>query len=317
MRKFKLLLMAGYSTADLRAEDWNRINGLTERKVLAAKDSREITESLPEADGLLVKLGAQVDKLMIDRARNLKYIGMLGTGYGRIDTTYAASKGITVCNIAGYSTEAVSELVFGLVLEQIREVERAKKQARDGNYSEATFQGSELKGKTFGIIGLGRIGRRVAEIASQGFAANVVYWSRTRKPEMESKGIRYLEIENLLKSCDYLSLHLAFNEQTRGFLDNKRMSAIKKNAVIVNLAPMELVNMKALCTRLAAGDITFILDHSDELAAEDAKELAQYKNCVMYPPIGYTTKEATAAKQVMFVDNLENFLKGSPTNKVN
>jgi len=87
--------------------------------------------------------------------------------------------------------------------------------------------------------------------------------------------------------------------------------------VVVNLAPMELVDIDALEARLKVGDITFILDHSDELEVKKAKKLAKYKNCVMYPPMGYTTKEATEAKRVMFVDNLENYFKGSPTNKVN
>jgi phosphoglycerate dehydrogenase-like enzyme len=315
--KFKSILMIGFSPNDLRTEDWNKLDQLTEKKVLVAKDASEIPELLSVAECLLVKLGASVDKQMIDRGPKLKYIGMFGTGYGRIDASYAASKGIAVCNIAGYSTEAVAELVFALLLEQIREVERAKKQARDGNYSEATFQGTELRGKSFGIIGLGRIGRRVGEMALNGFGAEVSYWSRTRKADMEGKGLKYRDIETLLRSNDFLSLHLAYNDQTRNFLDDKRMKAIKKNAVIINLAPMELVNIAALQTRLGAGDITFILDHSDELDAENAKQLATYKNCVMYPPIGYTTKEATVAKQVMFVQNLESFLKGAPTNKVN
>ena len=88
---------------------------------------------------------------------------------------------ITVCNIAGYSTEGVAELAFGLLIENIRELERAKVQARKGDYSEASFQGFELKNKKFGIIGLGRIGGRIAEIAKNGFGADVSYWSKNRK----------------------------------------------------------------------------------------------------------------------------------------
>ncbi len=315
--KFKHVLMAGYSEGDLKPEEWKLIDQLCDKRTLLPKDNAEVSRYLPSTDCLLVRLGAVVGKEMIDLAPNLKYIGMLGTGVGRIDSAYAASKGIAVCNMAGYSTEGVAEFVFAVILEQIREVERAKKQAREGNYSEASFTGTEFKDKSFGIIGLGRIGHRVAEIALKGFGADVRYWSRTQKPDMEQSGVRYQEIETLLKECDFISLHLEFNKQTAGFLNIDRINGIKAGAVFVNLAPMELVDINALAERLAKDDITFILDHSDELTAEQAKLLSKYKNCIMYPPIAYTTKEATEAKRKMFIDNLANFLSGKPTNKVN
>ena len=309
--------MIGYAEEDLKPEDWKKIENLADKKILLPKNSQEISHYLATTDCLLVKLGATVDKATIDKAPNLKYVGMFGTGVGRIDGSYAASRGIAICNIAGYSTEGVAEFVFATILEHVREVERAKSQARKGDYSEATFLGTELKGKPFGIIGLGRIGSRVAEIALNGFGADVRYWSRTRKPDMEDNGIRYQEVEKLLAECDFLSLHLEFNEQTKEFLNRKRIGNIKRGAAIVNFAPMELVDIEALAERLAEGDITFILDHSDELTAEQANELSKYKNCILYPPVAYTTKEAKAIKQQMFVDNLANFLKGTPTNKVN
>ena len=92
---------------------------------------------------------------------------------------------------------------------------------------------------------------------------------------------------------------------------------IKKGAVLINLAPNELIDLNALEKRLSNGDITYIMDHSDELTSEQASELSKHKNCIIYPPIGYTTKEATIEKQEIFVGNIENFLQGSPTNKVN
>lgn len=314
--KFKKILMLGYKSLDLPQSQWNRINKLSQEKILLSKDSPEIEKHLSTADALLVKLGATVDKVMIDKAPNLKYIGMLGTGYGRIDTKYAAKKGIAVCNIAGYSTEGVAELAFGLLFEHIRDIARAKSQAQKGDYSESTFQGYEIKGKNFGVIGLGRIGRKIAEIAKNGFKAETSYWSKNRKKAYEQQGISYKEISVLLKESDFLSLNLAFTPQTKYFLNKNRIQQIKPGAVVINLAPMELVEIWALIKRLKKKDITFILDHSDELSEEDARKLSQYENCIMYPPIGYITREATQSKLQMFVDNLENFLKGKPTNKV-
>lgn len=141
--------MLGFSKNDLGEKEWERINKLCIRKVLLPSDSPDIAKELANADCLTVRLGATVDKSMIDQAPNIKYIGMFGTGYGRIDTGLAAKKGITVCNIAGYSREGVAELVFGMILEHIREIERGKSQARKGDYSEATFKVYEIKDKKF------------------------------------------------------------------------------------------------------------------------------------------------------------------------
>lgn len=309
--------MHGFDKSALGDKEWKRLDKLANQVVLLSKDSPDFYRHLETSDCLLVRLGATIDKEMIDKAPKLKYIGMFGTGYGRIDTKYAAKKGIAVCNIAGYSTEGVAELAIALILEHIRELFRAKSQARKGDYSEATFGGYELKDKKFGVIGLGRIGGRIAEIAKEGFGADVCYWSRTRKKDFEKQGIHYQEIDRLLKESDLLSLNLAYNSETKEFLNEKRIMLIKPGAIVINLAPMELVDIRGLEKRLKKEDIAFILDHSDELAPEQAKALSKYKNCVMYPPIGYITKEATSAKLVMFVDNLENFLTGKPTNKVN
>ncbi|MCK5561958.1 MAG: hypothetical protein KAJ51_15270 [Thermoplasmata archaeon] len=315
--KFEKILMIGYDEKTFNQEQWNRIDLMTNQRILLPKDSPEISEHLITTDCILVKLGATIDQNMIDSMPKLKYIGMLGTGYGRIDASYAASKDITVCNIAGYSTESVAEFVFSLILEFIREIERGKIQARGGNYSEDGFRAYEIKGKTFGVIGLGRIGSRTAEIASEGFGADTRYWSRRRKDEYENKGIKYQEVEELLKESDFISIHLEFNKETEHFLNNDLIQKIKPNSVVVNTAPMELIDINALEKRLEIGDISFILDHSDELTESDATRLSKYENCIIYPPIGYISNEATLAKLDMFVDNIENFMEGTPTNKVN
>ncbi|HUQ85749.1 MAG TPA: NAD(P)-dependent oxidoreductase [Candidatus Limnocylindrales bacterium] len=317
MNKFKKILMIGYSKNDLGEKEWILLRRYSISLTLLPKDSVGIISSLSETDCLLVKLGATVDKHMIDAAPNLRYIGMLGTGYGRIDTTYAAKRGITVCNIAGYSKEGVAELAFGIILDQIRKAEQMKLQARKGDYSEPKVPGSEIKGKSFGVIGLGNIGGRIAEIAKKGFQADVSYWSRHRKKDAEKNGIKFEDTDRLLKNSDFLSLNLSFVPETKEFIDKRKIGLIKLGAIVLNLAPMELVDLDALENRLKKGDITFITDHADELSVKQVTQLGKYRNCIMYPPIGYVTKEATAAKMTMFVKNINNFLNGEPSNKVN
>lgn len=314
--KFKKILTIGINKFALDSVYWQRVEALTEKIVNCDKDSSAIKDELTDADCLLTGFGIVVNKEIIDGAPNLKYIGVLATAYGKVDVDYAKSKGISVCNIPGYATEAVAEFVFAVILEHIRETERGKKQAGEGNYSEAGFSAIEIKDKIFGILGLGRIGSRVAEIAL-GFGADVRYWNIDRRKEFEERGIRYEDVNGLIPKCDFLSLHFAQVKDTENFLNKERIKKIKKGAVVINTAPMELVDIDALVARLNDGDITFILDHSDEMSQENIKKLSKFKNCIIYPPIAYITKEARIAKQEIFVGNIESFLKGFPINQAN
>jgi len=306
MARFNKILVTGFSEQNLDNEVWDKIKKLSGKVVF---------EPVPDADCLFSRFN-KVDKALIDSLPRLKYIGLLATGTGTIDLKYAKSKKITVCNIPGYATESVSEWVFALILEHLRRLEDAKKTARKSDFSGDGFTTSEILDKKFGIIGLGRIGYRVAKIA-QGFGAKVSYWSRNRKPRAEKEGIKYESIDNLVKTSDFVSLHTLTTKDTENILDNKRINSLKKDAVVVNVSGMEQVNIPALAKRLAKKDITFILDHPDEMAKKDVEKLMRFSNCIVYPPIGFVSAEARANKQSIFVSNIENFLKGKPRNVVN
>ncbi|MBI2175427.1 MAG: hypothetical protein HYU35_01705 [Parcubacteria group bacterium] len=315
-KKIKKILTIGIGEFALDSAYWQRIKVLAEKIINLPKDSSEIKSELIDTDCLLTGFGIIVNKEIIDSAPGLKYIGVLATAYGKVDVDYAKSKRISVCNIPGYATEAVAEFVFGIILEHVREIERGKKQTREDNYSEAGFSAVEIKNKIFGILGLGRIGSRVAEIAL-GFGADVRYWNVDRRKEFEIKGVKYEDADILISKCDFLSLHFAQVKDTENFLNKERIQKIKKGAVVINTAPMELVDIDALEKRLVDKDITFILDHSDEMSSENIKKLSKFENCIIYPPIAYITKEARIAKQEIFVGNIESFLEGSLINQVN
>lgn len=303
--KFKKILVTGFDRSNLDENIWTRIKKSAGKIVFK-------TET--DVDCLFCKFN-KIDKKIIDSLPQLKYIGLLATGFGTVDIAYAKSKKIVVSNIPGYSTESVAEFVFGLILEHLRNLEKAKLIGRKGDYSGNGFSASEIKGKEFGIIGLGRIGSRVAEIALA-FGAKVSYWSKNRKKEMEKKGIEYKPINTLIKKSDFLSLHLSKAKETESILNKKRINSIKKGAVVINVAPMELIDQSALSNRLKKGDIIFIFDHPDEMKKKDVEKLSKNKNCIVYPPIGFVTEEAKLIKQEIFVSNLENFLKGKLTNVV-
>src|SRR3989338_3686855 len=314
--KFKKILTIGINEANLGSEHMKKLNLFAEQIVSLPKSSPEVKKHLADTDCLLVCFGLDVTKADIDDSPKLEYIGVLATAYGKIDYKYAKKKGIVVCNIPDYSTESVAEFTIAVILEHIRKLGEGKSKVREGDCSGDGFYATEIKNKKFGVLGLGNIGGRVAELAL-GFNADVRYWSRNRKPKFESKGIKYQDSDHLIRECDFLSINLAQTSDTKNFLNEKKINSLKKGAIVVNTAPMELVNIKALEKRLQSGEITFILDHSDEMKSEDVKTLAKYKNCIIYPPIAYVSKEAAIAKKEIFVKNIENFLKGSFVNVAN
>jgi len=313
--KLKKLLCLNYSGQELSQQTWSAFDSLVEERVLLSSEDPSLDETISDGDGLLVKLGAKVDEALLAKMPQLKYVGILGTGYGGIDIQAAQKRKITVTNIADYATEAVSEFTFGIILQQLRELDRARAEAKKGNYSEVGYSGSEIKGKVFGVIGLGAIGKRTAQIA-QAFGATVIYWSQNRKLDAESQGIQYEELDTVLATSDIITLNVALTPESHGMLTEEKIEKIKSGALFINPSPMELVDISAISKRLQNGEITFVLDHADEMSQEDLALVTPHANCVMYPPIGYVTEQAAQLKQDIIVNNLRGFLDGNLMNVV-
>lgn len=313
--KFKKALILNISEDKLDSIYWEKLDNLVENKISLPKDSPQIRKELSDTDCILTGFQIDVGKKEIDVAPNLKYVSVLATAFGKIDTNYAKKKGIVVTNVPGYATESVAELVFAVILEKIRDIFKARRRGSKGDYSEVGVKATEIKDKIFGVIGLGRIGRRVAEIA-KGFGADVRYWSQNRKKDLEKKGIKYQNADDLISSANIISLNLAETSQTKHFLNKKRINSIKPGSLIISTVPNEITDLVALEDRLKKGDITFIMDHADELDPKDARILSKYKNCIIYPPIGYISDEARIAKQEIFIGNMKGFLSGKPRNVI-
>lgn len=314
--KFKKALIINISEDRLDPIYWEKLRSLTESTVILPKDSPQIQKELADTDCILTGFQVDVGKKEIDAAPNLKYVSALATAYGKIDTEYAKKKGIVVSNVPGYATQSVAELVFALILEKIRDIVKAKDLGSKGDYSGLGIKATEIKDKIFAVLGLGRIGSRVAEIA-KGFGADVRYWSKNRKKELEKSGIKYQDADKLIQEADIISLHFSEAPETKHFLNKKRINSVRPGALIISTVPNEITDLDALENRLKKGDITFISDHSDELEEKDAKRLSKYKNCVLYPSIGFISAEARIAKQEIFFGNMESFLNGKPQNVVN
>ena len=314
--KFKKILVYNIDkTTNLDSKSWKRIESLGEKIVFVPKADPKFRNELTDTDCVLVNFGTEIGKENIDNAPKLKYIGVMATAFGKIDVAHAAKKAIVVANLKGYSTESVAEFIFAAILEYFRGLEEGKKRGRAGNYSEAGIPAFEIRNKMFGIVGLGAIGQRVAEIAL-GFGADVAYWSRNRKDSFGKKGLKYLPFDKLISSADIISINLAQTKETEKIFDKSVFQKIKKNAIIINTAPMELVDIPELARRLSKKDIVFILDHSDEMSQTDLKIISKYPNCIIYPPIAYITGEAAENKRRIFIGNVEAFLAGKPQNVI-
>jgi lactate dehydrogenase-like 2-hydroxyacid dehydrogenase len=310
--KFKKAVLINITDGHFDQQYWDRIDELVEKRVSLKRDDPQLMAELKDCDVLMLGFQVPTGKDIFDAAPNLKLINVLATAYGTVDLEETTKRGVSVCNLGGYSTESVAEFTIAAIMHEIRDLEEGLKRAKAGNYDTDGIKARELKGSNFGVIGLGNIGNRVAELAA-GFGANVSYWSRSKK----DTPFKYMELDELLSTCTYISVNVAEAEETTGLLNSNNLPLIKSESVVISTVPPPIIDTAALAERLSKGDITFISDHPDEMTPEDLEKLKAFDNCVLYPAIAYLSNEARIAKQETFVSNLAGFLEGDVQHKVN
>lgn len=313
---FSKALFIDFKEVDIEPKYLNRITKLFKSHQFILHDDSKLLEVLKDVEVIFAKISTKIDRGVIDATPNLKYIGVLSTAFDAVDAKYARSKNITVCNLGGYSTGAVSEFFFAVLFEHVRDLEKAKLQARKEDYSFDKFMGLELKNRVLGVIGAGKIGSRTAEIGL-GIGMKVIYFSRGNKPEIEKLGAKKRELDEVLSQSDFISLNLALNKETEGIISKDKIDLLKKDCVFINLAPPLLIDQEAMMEKAGKGDIIFIFDHSDDISVDLAKRFLQTKSCVVYPPTAFRTEEANTARWETFVSNIEKFASGKQQNVVN
>ncbi len=248
---------------------------------------------------------------MINGCKKLKYLDVAFTGIDHIAMDACREKGVIVSNCAGYSTAAVSDLVFGMLLMLYRNIAACDTAVRNEGTKDGLI-GYELEGKKFGIVGTGAIGRRVAQIASA-FGCQVLAYSRAKR---ELPGIQYVSLEELLKECDIISLHVPANEETKGLINAERIALMKKNAVLINLARGPVLDSQALADALnqerIAGACIDVFETEPPIAKEHP--LMNAKNTVLTPHVAFASKEAMVKRAVIAFENIAQYLKGTPRN---
>lgn len=282
----------------------------------------EIIEMIKGQDALLCPLSDKIDKEVIDAGDNLKIIANYGAGFDNIDIDYAREKGIVVTNApAPASAVSTAELAFGLMLAAARKIVSGDKVTRAGEFygwRPTFYLGSQLKGKTLGIIGLGNIGKNLAKRA-RAFEMKVVYYSRTRKEDFEKEfDIEYLDRDEVIRSADFLSLHTAFVPYLRHMISKKELEMMKKSAILINASRGPIVDEDALADALIENVIAGAALDVYEFEPRVNDKLMDLDNVILAPHLGNATFEARLEMGENAKDNLIDFKSGkNPKNKVN
>src|SRR6266704_3618216 len=251
--------------------------------------------ALADADALVVRSAVQVDDALMEKAPRLRVIGRAGVGVDNIDADAATRRGIVVMNTPGANAVAVAELTIGLMLALARKVPAANSSMHAGKWDKKSLQGAELRGKTLGILGLGRIGLEVAKRA-RGFGLEISGSDPFVSAAVaRENGIKLVTLEELIAGSDYVTLHVGLTPQTNGVINAKTLAAMKKGVRIINCARGELVDDAALVSALKSGQVAGAA--LDVFVEEPAKNTpyAELDNVILTPHIAGSTAEAQEA----------------------
>jgi D-3-phosphoglycerate dehydrogenase / 2-oxoglutarate reductase len=277
-----------------------------------------LAAELEDADALVVRSAVQVDQALLESAPKLRVIGRAGVGVDNIDAEAATHRGIVVMNTPGANAIAVAELTIGLMLALGRQLPRANTLLHAGKWEKKSLQGSELRGKQLGILGLGRVGMEVARRAKAFGMELLGHDPFVSAAVARENGVRLLSVEELFRSADYLTLHVGLTPQTAGIINAKSLAAMRKNVRIVNCARGELIEDAALVEALRSGHVAGAA--LDVFSQEPLKESPYFglDNVILTPHIAGSTAEAQEAVGIQIAEQVKEYLKfGVVQNAVN
>ncbi len=317
----KLAILDDYQQVALKSADWKRLKGV-EIKVFhdAFTSVDDAAQKLAPFDMLcLLRERTAFPRALIERLPNLKFVALTGMRAGSLDSKALAERGIPVSNTrSGNSTYLTSELAWGLIINAARDMAKGERNMRAGRWHEGLAPGIGLQGKRLGVIGLGKIGARVAA-AGKVFGMDVVAWSQNLTAEKAAEaGASYLSKEDLLGTSDIVSLHLVLSDRTRGIIGAKELATMKPTAILVNVSRGPLVDEKAMLGALKSGRIAHAaLDVYDREPLPADHPLRKMENVTLSPHLGYVNDENLRGFYGDALENIEAFLAGKPIRVIN
>jgi len=277
-----------------------------------------LAAELADADALVVRSAVQVDAALLESAPKLRVIGRAGVGVDNIDTPAATHRGIVVMNTPGANAVAVAELTLGLMISMARSVPRANATMHAGKWEKKSLQGSELRGKTLGIVGLGRVGLEVARRAAS-FGMDILGYDPFVAPVIaRENNVTLVPIDQIFKESDYLTLHVGLTTQTEGLINATSIKIMKKGIRIINCARGELIVEQALADAIKSGKVAgAALDVFHQEPLKDSP-FFNLDNVILSPHIAGSTDEAQEAIGIQLAMQVRDYLKlGVVQNAVN
>ncbi len=298
--------------------EFSCIEKLGELTVYDSTKQEEVAKRIKDCDVVILnKIKMREDNL--SESKNLKLICVTATGYDNIDLDYCRKRGIAVCNVVGYSTDSVAQLTVALVLNHMLHIAEYSDFVNSGKYTESGIANRlspcfyELRGKTWGIVGMGNIGRSVAKVA-EAFGCKVVCTRRQKDPEYET-----LPLEKVMESADIVSVHLPLSEETKNIIDSEMISKLKDGAILVNVARGAVIDEKAAADAIKSGRIYFASDvYSVEPMQKEHPfyEILGSKNLLLTPHMAWGAYEARVRCIEEIAENITAFFKGEIRNRV-
>ena len=315
----KIVILDGY-TANPGDLSWDELKTMGELTVYDRTSKSETVERAAEADIVLTNK-VIIGRQEMDQLPRLKYIGVLATGYNVVDIEAAHQRGITVTNVPAYSTESVAQMVFAHLLTVTNRTEHYAQENRQGRWTANKdfcywdFPHMELAGKSFGIVGLGNIGQRVAAIA-HAFGMKVCAYT-SKSAEQLPDYMQKLPLTDILSACDIVSLHCPLTPATHHLINRQTLQQMKPSAILINTGRGPLVDDQAVADALAEGKLAaFCADVLTEEPPKATNPLLKQPNAYFTPHIAWASTEARVRLLAVAISNVRSFVNGHPQNIV-
>ena len=317
----KIVVLDGY-TLNPGDITWKELEKLGELKVYDRSEDDLIIERVGDAEVIFTNK-TPLSKDALKKMINLKFIGVLATGYNIIDVDAAKELGIVVTNIPTYGTDAVSQMAIALLLGICHHVGEHSESVKRGEWANSldwcywNYPLIELAGKTMGIIGYGRIGQGTGRIA-QALGMNVFAYDQYKNQSLESNTMKYVELDELMAKSDIICLHCPLFESTRGIINKNTISKMKDGVKIINNSRGPLIVEEDLAEALNSGKVgSAAVDVVSTEPIEMDNPLLKAKNCIITPHISWAPKESRERLMNIAIENLKQFLVKKPVNVVN
>lgn len=307
---------------DALMNDLNREHEVVANQSDFPMPREDVVKHVRDKDGLLCMITDKIDDGFLRQAPKLRMIANYGVGYDNVDLKSATARGIWVSNTPGVLTDATADTAFALILSVARRVVEGDAIVREGRFTHwapMLFLGTEVTGKTLGIVGLGQIGKATARRAA-GFSMRILYHNRSRIPEAEERALNaeYVDLRTLLSESDFVSLHVSLNQQSRHLIGPSELRLMKSTSYLINVSRGPVVDEAALVSALQEHRIAGAGLDVYENEPQQAPGLTALSNVVLLPHVGSATRETRTKMAALAVENLLKGLRGeTPPNCLN